>query len=412
MLKFKYITLPKLLGKQLCVEVYVALRDPQSYMLVQALLKLEQGYHINFKLYLVYESLPGLKIYPQMAQRWVLNDADVIAKRYGLTPIKAVPLESQLLTGQQLWQFSVRSVADAVELFDKVWQEKFDYICQTSTPAINFQVKNQQRLVSKGHYLSATTYFAGEWFVGVDRLVYLERRLRNLGLNKDDKQYFQHDNLTELSTDAPSQNQNIGGELEVFLSLRSPYSYLGFVKACRLAKKYQLTLCIKPIMPLMMRGLKMPESKQKYMYRDAYREAKTANIRFSSYAEPFEQGVINSYQIFAYALKQGKSVDYVEAIFHAIFVENINVSDERAIKSICDRLDINYEQALCYQKEFDWQVWTEKNFNELASIGLWGAPCFRFNETYCWGQDRLFLIEEAIKQASNYPDDNLLNVSM
>jgi 2-hydroxychromene-2-carboxylate isomerase len=29
-------------------------------------------------------------------------------------------------------------------------------------------------------------------------------------------------------------------------------------------------------------------------------------------------------------------------------------------------------------------------------MGLWGAPCFRFQNVACWGQDRLAQIEQAI----------------
>ncbi|OKY26117.1 hypothetical protein BI291_13315 [Thalassotalea sp. PP2-459] len=394
----KYFLLPSLFNKKPCIEVYVALKDPHSYMLIQALIHIEQRYEVDITLYLVYESLPGINVYPKLMRQWVLTDANVIAHRYGLKAITVAPNDSQLLTGQQYWQLSVKNVVDAEKLFTTTWQGSFEYYCQTSTPVINFQIKNQRRLVNKGHYLAATCFFAGEWFLGVDRLKYLEQRLLSLGLiKKDSEPYFQHEFNDEHFTDltVPIIKDRT---VDVYLSLNCPYSYIGFVKAVRLATKHQLTLSIKPIIPIEKRGFKIPVNKQKYMYSDAYREAKAADIAFSNTITWFDQHVVCCYQIFSYAAAQGKAIDYVSAVFNALFVESINLNDEHAMKRMCQQLQIDHAEALAYQQQHDWQVWAEQHVKELAELGLWGTPCFRYQSTSCWGQDRFFLIEQAISQ--------------
>lgn len=390
--------MPSLFDKKPCIEVYVALKDPHSYMLIQALIHIEQRYAVNIKLYLVYDSLPGVNVYPKLTRKWAFSDANVIAQHYGLMEVTVLPHSTQVLTGQQLWQLTVKSVADAKELFTTTWQGTFDYHCQTSTPVINYLIKNQQRLVNKGHYLAATCFLAGEWFLGVDRLKYLEQRLLALGLAKKDSQPYFQEELVEKSANeivAPVINNR---PLNIYLSLNCPYSYIGFVKAVRLAKKYQLSIAVKPIIPIEKRGLTIPVNKQRYLYFDACREAQAADINFAEHTFPLDQDVVCCYQIFSYAAAHGKAIDFVTAVFHALFVEGINLNDDQAMKTLCQQLHIDHTEALAYQQQHDWQVWAEQYVKELSTLGLWGTPCFNYQNTSCWGQDRFFLIEQAISQ--------------
>ncbi|WP_292275778.1 hypothetical protein [Marinobacter sp.] len=42
--------------------------------------------------------------------------------------------------------------------------------------------------------------------------------------------------------------------------------------------------------------------------------------------------------------------------------------------------------------------WAEVNRKAMYDCGLWGVPSFRYGTVSCWGQDRLWIIEEAIKK--------------
>lgn len=333
-------------------------------------------------------------------QAWALNDAQVLAKYFNLAMERNYPNESLLIAGQHLWQLSVKDIGSARAVFESVWQHKLEDRVQASTPVINYQIKNQKRLLNKGHYLPASLYFAGDWFVGVDRLFYLEDKLTTEGLNKEGLSNKYQIKQPKLPN---SKAENFLPEhtLQIYLSLRSPYSYLGFVKARRLAHRYHLKLKIKPVVPLMMRGLKVPLSKQRYIYTDAFREAQAANIKFSTFNDPYGAGIINCYQLFAYIESQGKEEAFIDAAFQAIYVKNLNLAQASVVEALCHQIGIDYQLALAYQEEHDWQVWSDTNLQELSNDGFWGVPCFKFGEVNCWGQDRLFLIEDAILQKLN-----------
>ncbi|MFT5758098.1 MAG: 2-hydroxychromene-2-carboxylate isomerase [Alteromonadaceae bacterium] len=395
LLTMRFYTLPRLLGKSATVDVYLALNDPHSFMLIQVLPEFEKRFKIKVNLYLIYESVPGISIDAHLLRQWAIIDANYIAGQYNLIKVKDFPGASSLITGQQSWQLKVKRLDDAIDIFTRTWFGEFDEHYQQSTPIINFQVKNQQRLLSYGHYYPGTLFFCGEWFTGVDRLEHLERRLHIMALNKEPYQINYQKNL--LSFIALNDNNIIVNPrvLEAFISLHSPYAYIGLLQAYKLCKHYGIPLKIKPLLPMMTKN-SVANNKQRCIFLDAAREAKKLNIPLKSFSDPLIQGVANCYQLFAFA--EHKQVDfiYLKAMFEAIYVNNLDLSVSKNIELICKKIDLNYDEALVYAESHDWQLWSDAHQIELDDAGLWGVPCFRYRDISCWGQDRLVKIERAI----------------
>jgi len=399
LLKLRYFTVPNWFRTTPIAEVYLALNDPHSFMLIQVLPELEKRFNIQFKLFLVYESVPGVTIDPKLMHSWAIKDANVVAEQYQLKKITQQPSEESLFTGQQMWQLRPKTLANAWQLFQQTWFNEFDDYYRASTPVINYQIKNLQQLVKKGHYLPASIFIAGQWFVGIDRLEHLEKRLRTFGLANDESEpFYQKNHLvfadkTEKEATADQDNDNT---LEAFISLRSPYSYIGLLQAEKLSKHYQVPLKIKLLLPLVMRGLTITENKQRYVVFDASREAKKLDIPFTGITDPLGQGIINVFQIFAFAELKGQSLAFIKSAFSAIYVDGLDLSHVAVIKSLCEKHNFSYEEALQYNNDNDWQQWSDCNQSTINSLGLWGAPCFRFQNVACWGQDRLAQIEQVI----------------
>ncbi len=405
LIAFRYFSFARFFRQQPKAEVYLALNDPHSFMLVQMLVRLQVRYDIKFTVFFIWGALPGVTISPALHRRWAIADANLIAQQYQLINITKSPSLLQLSTGQQEWQLYGNSIENAERVFLKTWCNEFKTYFQTSTPTITHQVKNQARLEDKGHYSAATIYFAGDWFAGVDRLYHFEQALSEFGLLSDISNEIAADNLIYQSQISVKTNNikaistvNIASsKLEIFLSLRSPYSYLGFVQALALAQRYQLELVIKPVLPLLMRGASIPIAKQKYIYLDALREAKKLGIEFNGFVDPLGAGVINCYRMFAWAEKQGKGAEYMLACFRAVYVENIDLSVADNIERILNDLTLDFQQAQAYQAEHDWQQWADSNQRELTALEFWGVPCFKMNNSSYWGQDRLQYLEKEIK---------------
>jgi len=339
--------------------------------------------------------VPGISIDATLLRQWAIKDANYIAEQYNLIKIKGFPSASSLITGQESWQLKVKNLNDALDIFKCTWLNEFLEHYQQSTPAINFQVKNQQRLLSYGHYYPASVFFCGEWFTGIDRLDHFEERLHTLRLNNEPYHInYQKNRLYFTCTHESVINQK-QSVIEAYISLRSPYAYIGLVQAKKLSEYYNIPLKIKPLLPMMM-NLSITENKQRYIFLDAIREAKKINIPLKCFADPIGKGVNNCYQLFAYA--EYKKIDfiYINALFEAIYVNNIDLSVSKNIKNICKSIGLDYVEALVYAQNHDWQQWTDANQIALDEAGLWGVPCFRYGNVSCWGQDRLVKIEQEI----------------
>jgi 2-hydroxychromene-2-carboxylate isomerase len=401
LLKFRYFTLAKLFKSSPVTEVYLALNDPHSFMLIQILAQVEKSLNIPLNIYLVWECVPGMTIAPKLQKKWAILDANIIAQHYNLKAVVGSPTPQALTTGQQKWQLMPKTITNALTIFIQTWFDEFDEQFLISTPMINYQLKNQSRLIKRGHYASGSMFFAGEWFVGVDRFTHLVQKLQSWGLLKNTDNWLDKSQPLALiyrqGTSAKKvSDENDKQQLEVFISLRSPYSYLGFVQALRLKNHYNVVLKIKLVFPLMMRGETVPINKQKYIYLDAIREAKKLNIPFTCFADPLGQGILNAYELFLWAERQGKAESYILACFEAIYVNGVDLADENSISNIYHALGLDLAAAKQYASETQWHSDTESHHHELKAMGYWGVPCFQYQQTSCWGQDRLIQIEQAI----------------
>lgn len=420
--RFRFRTAQRELGlykKPVEIEVYLSLNDPHSYMLVQALPELIKRYQIECKLLLAYVGETDHSVDRLSWQCWAVEDANSLALQYKLNTITQLPTPQSLNTGQQAWQLKVRDVASAILVFEQTWHNQWKEHYQPSTPVINYQIKNQMRQLAKGHYLTGNIFFADEWFLGIDRLNHLEAKFRKFSLQKEitahktivtEKQEQALPDIEDANHKAiyfnrrklkfqefPEEDLLISDTvIEVFISLRSPYSYLGFKQVLQLANHYNVQIKIKPILPMVMRGLPVSKNKKIYIYKDTLREAKLLGIPFGEFTDPIGQGVINCYQLFSYAQHKKLAIEFIQAMFDAVNVKKQRLDDDGVMEIICQSIGLDYQSALDYALSNDWQQWVDENQMELEQMSMWGVPCFRYKNQCVWGQDRLWVIEQRI----------------
>ena len=416
-------------------EVYISLNDPYSFLLIQVLDELQNRFNIRFQLFITHGAVLGRAGHKSLWRDWALKDAQALASQYQLIPPKNYPEHQTLVSAQQKWQILPKSIANACEIFAQTWSNTLDIQYLPSTPVINHQVKNLSKMLSKGHEISGSIYFAGQWYWGIDSLEHIERALEKLNLVSDlelgsetkpttgsvykEKQkelsfpalqnqlpqsqveesslassVFYNKSKLQLLTD--KGQLSIDSTLEVFVSIRSPYSYLGLIQAKRLADVYGVKLEVKLVLPILMRGGEISVDKQKYIFQDAAREAKVLNIPFKQLTDPIGEGVFNCYRYFGYAEQNGEAFEYMKAMFEAVFVNNIDLKIPKNINKMFDRLSLSFVDAQAYAAENDWQLMTDKNQLLLDAMGYWGVPCFAFQNANCWGQDRLWQIEDEV----------------
>ena len=248
----------------------------------------------------------------------------------------------------------------------------------------------RQRL---GHYLGATFYYAGEWYWGIDRLHHLERRLQTLGLTQHGVEGLM------FAPDEDLQEAQITGSpapIDFFFSLRSPYTAIVAERIFSLGRLTGAPVRLRYVLPMVMRGLSVPRNKRMYIALDTAREAFERNIPFGRLNDPVGRPTERGLSLMPYAEREGKGERYVLSFLHGVWAEGLDAGSDRGLRTIVERAGLSWPQARMELNKQAWRAVAEDNRTELFSLGLWGVPSFRVGNTAAWGQDRLWVVQEAL----------------
>lgn len=387
------------------LDVFISISDPYSYLLIQVLPELMSRFDIAVQLHTVRDK--QAEMFPDL-QKWQTNslqDARFLAELYGLN-FPAADLSNkfdqkridQFTSGLLSMEQDDDAVAKMLRLFDAYWmQNTADNAPPENRPELLLSqlASNQQLLSDQGHYLSAMIQFGGEWYWGLDRLDHLEKRLNDLLPDLSDNQVL-YDLQTRNFCALPASPDTARQPLTIYFSARSPYSYLGLQRAVKLCEHYACRLIVKPVLPMMMRGMNVPQTKKMYIFHDTKREATKLGIPYGFVADPLGKAVENCYELFEFAKSKGKEIDYLIEFSRMVNSEGIYADNEAGMRLVLERAGLHWQEAKVHVGNQDWRQWVEHNMQELNSLGLWGVPCFQYGEWVTWGQDRLWLIEKAI----------------
>lgn len=396
------------------VRYFHQLDDPWSQLAVQALPALLDRYDIRLEVHLVAAATPIAIHEPALWDRWASGDAAAIAPFHGLdyTPPRAAPDAALLAQARAIaagvrepraFAALARELGAAVNAGDRTALEA---IAGRQPPApadvvealldANFRLRHRL-----GHYLGGMFHYAGEWYWGIDRLAYLEQRLDGLGARRGDAPPGPSV-LRRRSVARPA-----GGErrlrLEFFPSLRSPYTHLSYDRVAALAARYPVDLVLRPVLPMMMRGVKADRRKGFYILKDTQREAQRLGIPFGNLWDPFGPPVLRAYSLFPWARDAGRGFEYLRSYSLAVWSERTDAWSEAGLRRIVERAGLRWADARARLDNRDWEGEFESNVDAMIAAGSWGVPTLRLladrqgeQDFTVWGQDRIWLIEEAI----------------
>jgi 2-hydroxychromene-2-carboxylate isomerase len=254
-----------------------------------------------------------------------------------------------------------------------------------------------------GHYLGGMFFYAGEWYWGVDRLQHLERRLQKLGALRSGVRSAPIAPRPALgAAAAPASRARIA--LEFYPSLRSPYSYLAMQPVFELARRYPIDLALRPVLPMVMRGLPVPRVKQLYILLDSKREAEDLGVPFGRVCDPVGRPVERCFSLYRWACARGRGPALLHAFTRAAFAEGIDTGSDSGMRHVVERAGLSWDEARAQPRDEGWREELERNRAQLFALGLWGVPSFRIlggpgEPDFCtWGQDRLWRVEAELRE--------------
>jgi 2-hydroxychromene-2-carboxylate isomerase len=388
--------------------LYFDIGDPWSYLAAQAASRLITAYPVELEVHVV--TPPATDVDPSsgMRAKHAVRDARLLAEYWnvdfagkkeadpGALRDAATALVRERPAGEQL--------RAALELSAALWSNDRKELTKllgawgteahlSVAPILS---ANYGTLRKAGHYQGGMLRYRGEWYWGIDRLGHLEAELaRDLGV--------------EIARVVAPRPEHERGALalsqkpitcELWFSFRSPYSYLALEQIEPVLAATATPLVLRPVMPMVTRGLPLPNVKRMYIVRDAKREADRLQIPFGELCDPIGEGVDNCIAVAHWAEARGQQLAFARSAMRAIWSEARDMTAYVDLRYVVERAGLPWAEA----KEalgapgMIAPKWAQANMADLSVVGLWGVPSFRAGDFIAWGQDRLPLLADRLRR--------------
>jgi 2-hydroxychromene-2-carboxylate isomerase len=399
-------------GARHVVEYFHQIDDPYSLLAAQCIAPLLAHYDIDVRWHLVPGASGANAPEPELLATLARADAAAVAPFYELqcpplvAPEQALVQRAQRVfaaTPERLRVEAAEALSSAVltgnaVLLDELARRHGEASAKDTEAMLQAGAARRTKL---HHYAGAMFYYGGLWYWGVDRLYHLEQRLHALNAR------------TRLVAGClyPRPQIRIGPlkdkatcTLEFYASLRSPYTAAVFDTVVRWAEAVGVRLDLRPVLPMVMRGVAATRDKGFYIFSDAAREARTLGEPLGPFCDPIGEPVRRCYSLLPVADAAGKRVELMSSFLRAAFFEGRKTQHKRVLRKVVERAGLPWREASAQLGKPGWEEELEANRQAMYAFNCWGVPGFRLLDAdgstiaTAWGQDRLWYIAEMLQR--------------
>lgn len=197
--------------------------------------------------------------------------------------------------------------------------------------------------------------------------------------------------------------------IEVYFDCSSPWTYLAFNNVQPLAAQLGVEIDWKPILvggvfnainPSVYESRQTPvPAKARYHGKDLQDWARLAGLSIKMPPSVFP---VNSVKVMRACLvlkPQGKLVDFARAAFELYWGEDKDISQDAVIEEVCERAGVEAGPLFAAIAEQDTKDALKSNTQDLIERGGFGSPTLFVGEDMYFGNDRLVLVEDAVRRA-------------
>ena len=196
--------------------------------------------------------------------------------------------------------------------------------------------------------------------------------------------------------------------IDFYMVTISPWSYFSIDRLVLIANKNNLKINVKPIdiisifeenQTKMVKDRPIPV--QKNRINELKRWSNFLNVELNLYPKFWPVNPeISSKLIIASILYENnykKTIDLVSDLFKAVWVNELDVSDQNTIIDIANKNSLKEEVINKFIKDEKVTTALNKNTSDAKEKNVFGVPSFIYNGELFWGQDRLFFLENLIQ---------------
>ncbi|MDG2420321.1 MAG: 2-hydroxychromene-2-carboxylate isomerase [Gammaproteobacteria bacterium] len=191
--------------------------------------------------------------------------------------------------------------------------------------------------------------------------------------------------------------------IDYYLSLASPWSYLGHERLLNIAEKHQASISIYPVdLSIVLPatgGIPLPKrSPQRKDYRmqelTRWREFLEVPLTLQPKYFPVSDQIAAAMVLAIREKDANQAIQFAGCCLRAIWAEERDISDRSTLVSIAKENNVDGE-ALMEQEEM---MLSSRRADSEAAIerGVYGAPTYIVEDEVFWGQDRLDFVDRKL----------------
>ncbi|MEE3292993.1 MAG: 2-hydroxychromene-2-carboxylate isomerase [Pseudomonadota bacterium] len=195
--------------------------------------------------------------------------------------------------------------------------------------------------------------------------------------------------------------------IEYYLSVVSPWSYLGHRRLCDIARANSAEILYLPIDSSILfaktGGLALKDrspQRKRYRMQELRRWRSRLELELNLEPQYFPTDSNLASRVIIGAIEAGHDVaELVYELMRAVWVREENVSEVSAVKGAIERSGGSVDDLLAAASHSNVKDIIIENSEQAVSKGVFGVPSYVVGEEVFWGQDRLefldaFLINE------------------
>ena len=203
--------------------------------------------------------------------------------------------------------------------------------------------------------------------------------------------------------------------IEFFFDCSSPWTYLAFRNLLPLAARLNVAISWRPVLVGGIFNAVNPgvyaaredwnSAKNRYILKDVQDCARDIGLVVHFPPQIFPVNSVKAMRaclwIAQNPLAQPKLVAFIEAVFAAYFTGNEDISKDDVLAQICTRAGIDASACLTGMSLQPIKDQLKANTDEAMQRGAFGSPTFFVGDDMYFGNDRLPLVEAAVRRAAS-----------
>lgn len=197
--------------------------------------------------------------------------------------------------------------------------------------------------------------------------------------------------------------------VEFFYDHSSPWTYLAFTRIEELCTRYGARLVWKPILvggifntvnPSVYETRKNPvPAKAHYMLKDLQDWARCYGLRIVFPPSVFPVNSVKSLRAALVAEEHGKLPAWSRRVFDAYFAEDRDISRDDVLRPLAVEVGLDPDEVFEKIGRPEVKDRVRTNTEECVRRGGFGSPTILVGDDLYFGNDRLVLVEEALRRA-------------